>query len=245
MNKAILGYFSKGFSLANRSLDILLISLFFLLFGQLTSLFQDSLVGNVVDLINFILTFFSFGFFMSIPAFLLWKQQNKSLNRQTLWPILIRNTKRMIIPTILFLILMMIFGFSYLLVIAVTTVNLTNNLTNSQQVESVIQTSINQFKSWNPLFIIFETITSFFVFTPIYFSVENNGFFTSAKKSLVLSFKNLQYVVIIMLISAATYSISKLLLTPFDNWGYLIGESFSQYVGLVVTASTLYYYQSR
>lgn len=240
MNKTTLIYFSKGFSLANRSLDIFLISLFFLLFGQLAYLFQESLIRNTLQLINFILLFFNIGFLMSIPAFLLWKQQNKSrLNYNTLWSTLTRNTKRMIIPTILFLILMMTFG---IFLVFITVVN--TQSANNQQLVDVIQNLINQLRIWNPLFILFGSIISLFVFTSIYFSVENNGFFTSAKKSVFFSFRNLHYVIVIMLIFTVTYSISVFLPVSSVNWGFLIRIIIGQYISLVITSSALYYYQS-
>lgn len=240
MEKTTFSYFLKGFSLANRSLDIFVISLFFLLFGQFSFLFQDLLVRNILQLIDFILLFFNFGFFMSIPVFLLWKQQNKSLNYHVFWSTLTRNTKRMIIPTILYLILIMIVGFSFLFAVAATI-----HPANSQQFAVIIQNFTNQLKNWNPLFIINGAIVSLFVFTSIYFSVENNGFFASAKKSLAMSLKNLNFIVIIILISATTYSISTLLSIPSNSGSYLISIAISQYVSLVVIASTLYYYQSR
>lgn len=239
MNKVIFGYFSKGFSLTNKSLDIFLISLFFLLFGQLSYLFQDSLIRNTLEIISLIFIFFSSGFHMSIPLFLLTKQQNKSLEYQMVWSVLIRNTKRMIIPTILFFVLI-IGVFLFLLFLAV----IFTRPADDQQFVNLLKSFVSYLSGWNLIFVIFGAIASFFVFTPIYFSVENNGFFSSLKKSATLAFRNLNYILIIILIFTISYSITALIPVSSDNIIVnLVRISITQYIALLVTASTLYYYQ--
>src|SRR5258708_4912233 len=105
--KKNLHYFSKGFTLANRSLDLLLIGVFILSVSHYIGETQRRVHSVPLDLLGLVLVFFSFGFFMSLPIFLVWKQSNK-FSYLVLGKTVLKNTKRMILPGLLLLALLSI-----------------------------------------------------------------------------------------------------------------------------------------
>lgn len=240
MKSSLLNYFSKGFSLANRSLEIYLIGLGLSLIGVFANLLSGSIIGKILQFVSFISLFFTFGYQMSVPLLLTFKQQAKPLEFNNAWNIILRSTKRMILPVILFGILFMVLFFSLLIWVVVM-----SHSSNSQEIVASVQNLVIQLRNWNPLFIIFGSIFSFFVFTPIYFSIENKGFFASMKKSISFSFKHSNFIVLLILINAINYTIITLIRIPIENpLGQLVLTAITQYIALIISASTLLLYQS-
>lgn len=234
--KKTFDYFSKGFSLANKSFDLLLIAVSFVLVGQFNLLVHNQVINNFLNFINFILMFFNFGFVLSIPLFLLWKQQNKPLNYTAIWATTLKNTKRSIIP-----IIFIIFLFLVILVITALILLATGPPT-PEQIKALIDSLLHK---WNPIFFILGIILSFFAFTSIYFSIEESGLLTSIKKSITFSFKNLTFIGILIVIYTLIYSLSTFMSDSSNNWIYVIKFIINEYLGLIITASVLYFYQSR
>lgn len=235
-----LTFFSKGFFLTNRSLEIYLIGIVLSLIGVLVSLFKGSPVGTVLKIVSFISIFFTFGFQMSVPLLLTLKQQTNHLAFNKAWSVILRNTKRMILPVILFGTLFMILLFSLLIwFIAMS------HPTNSQAIVNVIKNIAEQMRNWNPLFIVLGIPFALFAFTPIYFSVENKGFFASMKRSISFSFKHLNFIMLLVLFGAINYTVITLIRIPVENpLGRVILSVITHYVGLILSASTLLFYQS-
>lgn len=236
-----LTYFSKGFSLTNRSPEIYLIFIGLSLFGILDILFKGSPIVIALQIVSFIGFFFSFGFQMSVPLFFTFKQQAKPLDFNNMWPVILRNTKRMILPIILMVILFMILLFALLIWFIVS------HPGNSQDIATAaIKNFPEQMMNWNPLFIIFGIPLTLFSFTPIYFSVENKGFFASMRRSVSFSLRHLNFIVLLILFGAAISTVTTFIRIPFENrLGWLILGIITQYVGLILSASTLLFYQSK
>lgn len=75
--KSLIQYFISGFSLANRSLVLLLISVVLSIVSLLTQYVKNSPFELVLGILAFILSFISGGFLLSLPVFLVSKQQKK------------------------------------------------------------------------------------------------------------------------------------------------------------------------
>src|SRR3989344_2263494 len=198
--KAIFNYFLNGFFLANRSLDIFLISI---------------------------------GFTLSLPVFLIQKQQNKALDYGQVVKATLKNTKRLILPGILLFILFTIVLMASFVLAAISL------HPSKDQVTSFFQ-SIG--KGWHPIFLIPIVLIAFLEFTSFFFSLEGNGLLSSVKKSIVVAFNNLKYISIIILISLISTITSFI---PIETFlGPLVKMILSGYIALVLTASSLLYYQT-
>lgn len=236
---SLLNYFINGFSLANRSLEIYLIGIGLSLFGVLAGLLEGNILGKILQLVSFITVFFTFGYQMSVPLLLTHKQESKQLVFKSIWEIVLRNSKRMILPVILFGILFMVLFFALIILWVVM-----SHPSNSKDMVAAMKNFIEQLRNWNPFFIIFGAIFSLFAFTPIYFSIENKGFFASVKRSVSFSFKHLNFMMLLILIGAINYTVITLIRVPIENrLALFVLTAFTQYTGLIISASTLLYYQ--
>ncbi|OGD86031.1 hypothetical protein A2696_04080 [Candidatus Curtissbacteria bacterium RIFCSPHIGHO2_01_FULL_41_13] len=245
----IRNYFLNGFSLANRILDIYFISLLLTLIAFIPSFLGQSIVGKISQFVTIPLFLIQFSFWMSIPLFLVDKQQNRATNYRNLSIVVLHNAKRLIIPGI---ILSILFGILALLVLLIAALNVAKTGSDPSQITTAIQNLIQKLLRWNPIMISLTGLFSLFVFTSIYFSLENRGFFGSAKRSVIFSFKNLNFVLIIFLIHAIFYSLSSLFPPTFKipisvqgDLGLLIIVVLSQYMSFIIIASALLYYKNR
>lgn len=232
--KSIITYFFNGFSLANRSLDIFLISILLSLFTLLSNYIQNSFLGNILQLLDFILFFISIGFMLSLPVFLIQKQQAKALDYGQIVKITLKNTKRLIIPGILLFILFTIFLVFLFALFAIL-------LHPSKEQVTMFFQSIG--KGWQPILLIPIILMSFLEFTAFFFSLEQNSLLSSLKKSIVAALNNLHYISIIILISIISYTLTSFI--PVETiWGQLLRMVLGGYIALVLTASSLFYYQA-
>lgn len=235
-----LTFFSKGFFLTNRSLEIYLIGIALSLIGVLVNLFKGSPIGTVLQIVSLVSIFFTFGFQMSVPLLLTLKQQTKYLDFNKAWSVILRNTKRMILPVILFGTLFMVLFFSLLIWFVAM-----SHPTDSQAIVSTIKNFAEQMRNWNPIFIVLGIPFALFAFTPIYFSVENKGFFASMKRSISFSFKHLNFIMLLVLFGAVNYTVITPIRIPIENpLGQLALSVVIHYVGLIMSSSTLLFYQS-
>ncbi len=232
--KSMINYFLNGFSLINRSLDIFLISLLLSLPTLLSIYTQNSFFVKVLQLLGFILFFISTGFMVSLPVFLIQKQQKRALDHRQIVGVTLKNTKRIILPGILlFIFFTILLGLSIVLVVIFLH-------PSKDQVTIFFQ---NFGKGWQPIFLIPITLIAFLEFTSFFFSLEHNGLLSSIKKSIVAAFNNLHYTSIVILISIISYSLTGFI--PIDTfWGQLARMVLGGYIALVVTASSLFYYQN-
>lgn len=236
MDKQISDYFKKGLSLANKSWGLFLFGLSLTLLASLPDLMGDSSIKWTLQVIGFLLIFVEFGFSFSLPLFLLGRQEGKAVDFSNIFSTLLRNTKRLILPLILIgIVFVVIAVLSFLLVVQFVYGGNFNFMQNTSQ----------GFSAWNFLFAFLIGLFSFITFAPIYFSLEKNGLFNSIKKSISLSVKHLDFIIILFVISAPTFLISVLFLNNYQSfWQLFLRSVVYQYEALLITAASLIFYQS-
>lgn len=232
--KSIINYFLSGFSLANRSLDIFLISLLFSLPTFLSTYIQNSPLAYVPQLLNVILAFISIGFMLSLPVFLVQKQQKKALEYRYIAKVTLKNTKRIILPVFIFFVLSVVILISSFILVAIIL------QPNKDQIIMFLQ---NIVKGWQPISLIPIILLAFLQFTSFFFSLEGIGLLSSIRKSIVATFNNLYYISIVILIGIISYTLTSSI--PIETFlGQVVITVLGGYIALVLTASSLFYYQA-
>ena len=238
-------YFLQAFIIVNKSLDLYLIGISLILFSLLSQLNLPVGIQSILSFINIALMFILISFTLSIPVFLLWKKENK-FTYLTLKNTVIKNTKRIIIPGIIFFVLFTTAAMVLLIIYAVTTVG-SGDQVQPTNVERDIASAVNFLTGWSPIMIIilvlFSIITSLFIFTPIYFSIEGKGLINSAIDSVSFSFKNLGFIFLVILISLLNGFILRLL-PPQELWAQFLTLILSEYVAFIMIASAFLFYQA-
>lgn len=234
-------YFLKGFRLTNKSVDILFLSFLLSFTSYLPTFFANSAISSFVQLVSFTTLFINLGFTMSLPVFLLDKQQNKKLEVTQLKAIILTNTVRMILPGIALLVISGILGILFFLMFVLASVS---NPSDQKEIIAATQNIGNQLRQWNPFFLLFVIFSSFFTFTAIYFSLEKKGLFSSLKKSFLFSIRHWRFITIVIVINCIFYTYSVLLPISFESiFGLIIRTVITSYVNLLILASALIYYQ--
>jgi hypothetical protein len=167
---------------------------------------------------------------LSTPVFLVSKQQGETLSYKVVFGVVVRNTRRMILPVIVYFLVfgVLLFGSMFIF--------------SPSRIAALFQNMPELSKGWQPTVLIFISVVYLFEFTSFFFSLENNGFFASMKKSLQVAFKNMPYIALLILFGAISYSIISIL--PVDaSWRRLLSTVLGQYVNFVLTATSLFYYQ--
>ncbi len=231
--KSLLNYFKSGFDLANKSIEIYFLGLALSLIISFESFFLNTQLVGIIQLLTLVGIIINLAFSLSIPIFLLQKQQGHSLNFQNILSITIQNTKRIILPVILLSILIFVLFIASLILVAIylhPTKEVTNQFFQSLNGES------------NTITYILIAFFSFFVYVSFLFSLEHKGFITSIIQSIILSFKNLSYLLLVLSAGIISYALISFL--PIDNfWGLFSRVAIASYTGFVITSTTLFYYQ--
>lgn len=238
MNNKSFNYFRKGFNLVNKSWRILLFGLILTSLKNIPVILSDSFVKGTLEAMGFLLIFVEFGFFYSLPVFLLARQEGKLVSFGDIFSTSLQNTKRLILPLILIFIVFIILGVLGLFLVIQFVYG--GNF-------DFMQNTAQGFNLWNLFyFVFFFGLFSFITFSPIYFSLEKNGLFRSFKKSINLSIKNLDFIIIIFMISSAIFLISTQFLGDYQSiWQLFLGNTIYQFEGLLFSATALILYQSQ
>lgn len=216
-----------------KSWDIFLIGFFLSLLGSIPYLSNDIFIKGILQIIWFLLLFISLGFSFSLPVFLVEKQQGRSLSIANILSITLGNTKRLIIPLMLMGICFIVIGILGIFLIPGGNVNLMQNTPNQG------------FGLWNIMLMLSIGLFSFFSFANIYFSLEKKSFYSSIKKSISFSFKNLNFVIFLFVISASTYLLQMLFLNNYqDHFQLFIRNFIYQSESLLIAAASLIFYQT-
>lgn len=198
---------------------------------------EDSFVKDTLQVIGLLLIFVEFGFSFSLPAFLLSRQKGKSVNFGDIFSISLQNTKRLLLPLILIFIMFIILAAVVFLLVAQF---IYGGNFNS------IQNTTQGFNPWNLFSVFLIGLFSLVTFSPIYFSLEKDGLIRSIKRSISLSIKNLDFIIIIFVINAATFLISTQLLKDYQSlWQLFLRAIIYQFQGLLFSASALILYQNQ
>lgn len=240
MNKTVFTYFRSGTKLANKNIIIYLIGLAL----SLTSLLPNASRNGLLSILYLFFLYVSFAYGMSIPLFLVQKQQNKSLEVHNLLNSVFKQAKRLVIPTIVFFIL---FPFLIFLPVLIVLINTAGWGIEPGQIAISTQNMINYMKVWNPIYVVFVTLYSFFVFVPIYFSLEEKGIFTSITRSAMFCCKHLNYFALVVVINLVTSFISNYISILLGNTTttLLISTPLVQYINFIVLASSLLFFQDK
>lgn len=231
--KSIGGYFQSGLVLANRSLEIFIISAVLALLQISIISPEGPILPVVLGLVSFIALLLSIGFSLSMPAFLLMKQQNKKIQPRELLSVTLANTRRSIVPLVLLLLLFA--GIFILAIIALAVIVKPDSADFTRFFQGL--------EGWNPVYQLFPIISAFLVFTSIFFSLEKKGLIGSMKQSIKVSFKHLPFVIPVMLIGVVSYSLTNFLF-PDNSWGLTVNYIIHSYIGLAVISGALFYYQA-
>ena len=238
-------YFIQGFSLLNRNIDLYFLALLFTLISFLIQhLYKLHLpIGFIITILSLVITVLSVSYSLTIPYFLSYKQIGKKLDYGFLWRTILHNAKRLILPiivlTLIAVIAFIVIGIGIIVVVPL-------HVKNPQDFVRFLTQ-----QGWIPWYVLFTTIFavifSFFTFTSIFFSVENLGIFNAWIKSIAFSFKNIEFVVLIMAISVmADFITSFTSLIPFDRtFTTYLALIPTQYIHLGILASSLLFYQDR
>lgn len=233
--KPVLNYFLEGFRLANRSLEIYFILLILSLLYFYGTSFPNQPLSLVYSILSFIIFVISVSFSLSVPVFLIQKQQGNALSIPSLLSTTMVNTKRIILPGILIFTILIMFLIATFILIGILL------HPTSTQIAHFFQ---NFDPAWNPVVLILVIIFPFFVFTPLFFSLEKKGLLISIKHSIATCFKHLPYLILVIAIDVLSYSLNNLLPIT-DIGGSYLKSIISLYISFVIATSTLLYYQKR
>lgn len=238
--ETVTNYFLKGFHLANRNLDIYLISIGIQFSLLLINVFRESPLRIVLSLIILITAILSLSYQISIPKFLALKQQGEKLAFHQIWSVVWKNANRLAAALFVGFVLVVLLTISLIIGIAISS--------PPGETGSAIKNFSTTLSNWNPFSLIIFTLSSIFMFTPIYFSVENQGVLTSMKKSVSLSFKHLNFILLLGIIVALDYTVIMLIKDPFQHLLGILGQALTMsiniYLAFIISASTLLFYQS-
>src|SRR3989344_1311362 len=234
--KPLLKYFFEGFALANRNLEIYFLGLIIVILPPLLSAILPNL--PILNALSPVFYLISFGFSLSIPKFLIQKHHNYSLSLKNIFSTTMQSTKRIILPSILLFIIATI-----LLMVIFALVVIFLRPTPEQIAQFFRDFNYSNIR-WHPFFLILVPVISFFVFTPILFSLEHKGLITSLLNSISTSFSHLPYLSIVIAIDFISYAGTSFF-PIYEVWGSSAEYIISSYIGLVVISSTLLYYQKK
>ena len=243
-------YFLQGFSLLNRNIGLYLIAVLFTLTSfiiqYLNKLLYPLGLGLIATVLSIVAAILSLSYSLSIPLLLSYKQQGESMDYHTLWKIIFRNAKRLIIP---FMILIPIIFIALIIIGILLIINL--HIKNPQQFIQLLGNNQPSWNARNPSYVFFISVLavvfSFFTFSSIFFSIENFGIFSAWVKGVAFSFRNIGFITLVIVILLATNFISSIInLLPFDRGlASYISLIPVGYIHLGVLASSLLYYQHR
>lgn len=236
MKKTLTSYFSAGFALTNKSLD-LFVFLALLSVGNLLPYLWES--NTVLFFLLSIIAFsIYFGFAMSLPVFLTDKQKSKALPPKTLITTTIKNIKRVILPLIVIFILSGLFVLLAIFALVLVIISTGGTMTTAQAF-------LDNPQGLRFISIPLISLLSVFTFSSIYFSLENNGVFSSLKQSLVFSIHHFRFVFIVMVIEFITEGVWAIIQIPSGLSIIAIVQTIvREYVTLFIIASSLLYYQA-
>ena len=220
----VFDYFKKGFTLANKSLDIFLIALTLSILSEFSGLLKgNALIGSAVQAAGILISFVWFGFIFSLPLFLKERQEGKPLKLSYIFSFLWDNVKKMILPSLVIGSIIALVFFTLFLIF--------------QFIFNAVQSPA----FYITLFALIAGFMPFISFGPIYFSLEKNNFYKAVQKSCSLSLKNLNFVAIIFLFYSLIFLIFGLLSID-KNLRQLITLVIFNYGMLVVFASSLIFF---
>ena len=227
-----LDFFVKGLNLTFRHIDLFIIyliveipSFILIMFPSLTSL-------RFLSLIQMIFTLIYISYSLSVPFFLKTKGDDKALSLGKIKSTIFQNLKKIILP---------ILGLSSLLFLFILITLFIKQPPKEQA--AVIMSNIFDSKSlFNPYIFMVTVVSAFFSFTSMFFSIEGKSLPRSWILSVKASFKNLNIVFYIILISFLINFVLRLMQVDQPIF-YLFRSVVLTYEVFFITASLWLYYE--
>lgn len=224
--RILLSYYLRGFRLMNKSLELYIISLLFLLVLDrlaLLNLRQGSISWLIMFIFQICFLLVYFGFSVSIPVFFKSKLEGKKIGWREVTGVVLRNTKRIILPGIVLGVLLIA-----VLLLILFFVSIVLRLDSPDR---------------SPLFFVgVNAISSLFLFTSMFFSLEGRGLLFSVKQSLVFSIKNIWFVAIAFCLTTVVYLLAHDLYSSANFLIKTLVIGVREYVVICVSASAVLYY---
>lgn len=229
--------FKKGFRLTNKSISLFLFVLTLSFLSEIPDLLGNSPVKIILQVVGFLLVIIQTGFYFSLPIFLVNNQQGKTVAFRKILSIMLKNTKRLILPSIIILAsAFLAVVLSFFLLAQFVFVGDYNFLQNSYL----------GFYVWNIIMALFFGLFSFISFAPIYFSLEKNSFLISIKKSISFCLNNFNFFLILFVADTFTFLITMLLFNDFQNPYHLFTRNvLINYEYILLATASLIFYQNR
>lgn len=229
-------YIIKGFILLNKNIEIFLFIIPFVFIHSLDTLLPQFLPSWAKDWIVLLLilpVIYEF----SVPKLLACKLENKALDISYILKTYWANLKRMIIPGSIFLICI------FLIFILFAMISLPISGETSLEEEFFKKFFSDPSSSFNIFGMIFGSLLgALLIFAPTLFSIENNNFFSSLKKSFRYALKKLSYSIFIFIVLYITGFIHIVIYHSSENLGPFISALVYEYViiGLYIGAFLFY-----
>lgn len=240
----LINYFIRGYSLLIKNIDIYLIELVFSMLLIIYPLFLEKIPQGMIFLgvvLSFVIALFSFGYSFSIPLFFLHLHQGNKLTSTYIFRVTVRNSRRLLIP-----LLVALLGFMGLAILFGLIVILSGL---QPEKFKIFVESLNSPRSLSYFMIttLIGIVLSFLNFTPIFFSIEDLGFFTATKKSILFAIRNIKFTLMIFIITLflnfLTFLTDPQILDENNVILRLIQGSVFGAVYLAVLISSFLYYQ--
>lgn len=235
--KEVLDAAKKGASLLAKSREIIAIA--FILYVLVPQIAKFLVLKQLVV---FIAGFLSFGFYYALPYFFSEKQQGKKFTIREYFVSILRMCKRLIAPFIM----LVLMAFGLILLIMLVAYLMQQVLRINVGFGGVLSTLTTGSVALFLVTLFFRILLAFFMFVPIFFSIENLGFLASMKKSVRFSVKNLRFLLLIIAISMGTYVVetnSLALEYPLiKSW---VLPTIFMGINLLETAAALIFYQEK
>jgi hypothetical protein len=171
------------------------------------------------------------GFYASLTFFIDRKEKNKSLNLKEIISVSLKNSKRLIVPIVLSvgIILLLLFGLMY-----TQGVQKSQEMLNSIHYKENLELAI--------LVILFAP----FCFASSYFSIENMGVLKSLRKSFAFSLGHPKILSLILVFVAINYIFRVLFFSlHFNTIGNFMFSVITEYFGLLLSSYILLAYRNK
>ena len=230
--KNILLLFGDGFKLANKSLEVLLLSLIISIISVPGLFLTGEGMQNLITFWSMPFIFIHPAFILSVPLLLIKKQKNEKLTFKELTSILWRILKRTFLPMLLIFILLIV------ALIAGAIALFVSLNPSPEQFQNLFANRL----AWSAFLSLLFMGAAFFEFTAFYFSLENEGLYKSFRSSFRSALKNLSYTSIVALV-ILIMSLPTLLLPENSNLAFIPITLINTYINFIVACTSLPYFQ--
>lgn len=239
-HKGLIQYFIDGFTLVNKAIVLFIPLAILALVFSLTEEANRSQENSALIVFSLVTLFAYAAYSFSLPLFFQDVQQGKKVTFGRLFTVSTKNGRRLLIPFVvlfgLFILAIVLIGVGIVALIDAGTIQ-KEFLENPISFENIA-------KPFNLFLLIMTVLFSPLIFMAIFFSIENNGFLLSFKKSAVFAFRNLGFLAVFIALSFVFNSLAYYI--PQKPFYYLLlNQLLFYYISLWLTAASLLYYQAR